>query len=159
MEIELSAEQAARFWARVDRTGACWEWQGARDRRSYGKVGFGRPRRCLRAHRIAWTLTHGPIPAGLHVLHDCPDGDNPACCNPAHLWLGTDADNVADMVDKGRQARGERGGRARLTTEQIRAIRQTYGKDHNLQKLARAHDVSVATVWHVVQRRTWRHVA
>jgi hypothetical protein len=63
------------------------------------------------------------------------------------------------MVDKGRQARGERGGRAKLTTEQVRAIRETYGKDHNLQKLASAHDVSVATVWHIVQRRTWRHVA
>jgi hypothetical protein len=52
-----------------------------------------------KAHRVAWTLANGPIPAGMHVLHTC---DNPPCCNPGHLWLGTQADNMADMARKGR---------------------------------------------------------
>ncbi len=60
-----------------------------------------------KAHRFAYELTRGPVPEGLHVLHDCPGGDNPACCNERHLWLGTNDDNVADKVAKGRQAKGE----------------------------------------------------
>jgi hypothetical protein len=87
------------------------------------------------AHRRAWELTHGPITDGLHCLHHC---DHPPCCNPSHLFLGAPADNVADMVAKGRQARGDRSGsrlyperlargeghyRARVTDAQVVAIR------------------------------------
>jgi hypothetical protein len=97
-----------RFWAAVDKTNAdgCWEWTRARFPSGYGKMqleGGSRKvpgsRKLEGAHRLAWTLTHGEIPDGLWVLHKC---DNRPCCRPDHLFLGTCADNVRDMVAKGR---------------------------------------------------------
>lgn len=99
---------ADRFWAKVDRSGghdACWMWLAGVARSGYGVFGIqGKPRL---AHRVCYRNTRGPIPSGLHVLHSC---DNPLCVNPSHLWLGTNLDNVADKVAKGRQAAGERSG-------------------------------------------------
>ncbi|MBN9687145.1 MULTISPECIES: HNH endonuclease signature motif containing protein [unclassified Corallococcus] len=92
---------ADRFWAKVDRTNAsgCWEWQGAR-LKSGGYGAFRIGDKTVRASRLAWELTHGPVPEGLIVRHlAC---DNPPCCNPAHLALGTMQDNVDDKDRKGR---------------------------------------------------------
>lgn len=85
------------FWARVDRTGECWLFLGATTRNGYGTLSWNG--RLVYAHRLAWTLTNGPIPEGLRVLHSC---DNPPCVR--HLFLGTAADNSRDMVAKGRMA-------------------------------------------------------
>jgi hypothetical protein len=92
-----------RIWDNkvVTETG-CWEWQGAKTK-GYGMIGHGRRSdpgtRVKQVHRVAWELTYGPIPEGTSVLHSC---DNPPCYNPTHLFLGTQADNVADMTAKGR---------------------------------------------------------
>lgn len=80
-------------------TSGCHEYTGSRSPRGYGQVYRGRGKRPYHAHRLAWELAHGPIPAGMHILHTC---DNPPCVNPAHLSLGTHADNMADMARKGR---------------------------------------------------------
>lgn len=96
---------ACRFWDKVcfGQPDACWEWAGAR-KGSQGYGEFGVNRMPATAHRVAWELTHGPIPDGLFVLHRC---DNPPCCNPAHLFLGTHQDNMADRDAKGRVAHGD----------------------------------------------------
>ena len=96
---------AERFWAKVDRSDgpdACWPWTGHRARRGYGQFKmFGRS---VPAHRVAWELTNGPIPPGDHfgTMCACHRCDNPPCCNPTHLFLGSMADNVADRDAKGR---------------------------------------------------------
>jgi len=95
-----------RFWAKVDRRGLdeCWEWQGSRTGRGrYGNVKVDSYTNAP-SHRVAWELTNGPVPEELCVCHRC---DNPPCCNPAHLFLGTHQDNMIDKVAKGRQSRGE----------------------------------------------------
>lgn len=90
-----------RFWAKVDKTGSCWLWTGAVDRDGYGSFTafFDGQKKFLRAHRFAYQLCKGEIAHGLFVCHSC---DVPLCVNPDHLWLGTPADNVSDMLAKKR---------------------------------------------------------
>jgi hypothetical protein len=98
---EKRARVAASFWARVEQGPGCWLWRLRGDRDGYGQFGLRLGGRfyCFRAHRVAWLLTHGAIPDGLFLLHRC---DTPACCRPDHLFLGTQADNLADARTKGR---------------------------------------------------------
>jgi hypothetical protein len=98
----IAAGAEARFWAGVDRRGPdeCWLWQRRLKEFGHGQTNW-HGKHSTSAHRVAWELTHGPIPEGLWVLHRC---DVPACCNPAHLFLGTHADNVRDMMAKRRHA-------------------------------------------------------
>lgn len=93
-------DTAERFWAKVDKSNGCWLWRAARNRGGYGI--FENGRRTLYAHRYALELNGTPVPDGLFALHRC---DNPPCVRPDHLFVGSLADNVADMVQKGRQAR------------------------------------------------------
>lgn len=107
------------FWSRVKKTETCWEWTGTRNQYGYG-VFLLPGERPVRAHRYAYELTKGAIPAGLVVMHAC---DNPSCINPAHLSLGSRGDNNRDSTAKGRNSFGERNGRGWLTTAQVSAIR------------------------------------
>lgn len=102
---ELTERELLRFDSFVDKPeqwSSCWIWKGSKIGGGYGWMkirGINYP-----AHRISWTIHYGQIPDGLFVLHNCPGGDNPACVNPDHLWLGTALDNNRDARDKGRYA-------------------------------------------------------
>lgn len=141
-----------RFWLRVDKSGDCWLWLGARRASGHGVVARGGHQGgMLGAHRVAWELTNGTVPDGLQVCHRC---DNPPCVNPAHLFLGTQGDNMRDMHAKGRNAAletvGERNGNARLTDEQIYAIRQA-SKDVKTSDLARRYGVTTHHIRRIVR--------
>jgi hypothetical protein len=143
----------ADFWPKVDTSGECWLWTGTLVS-GYGT--FWMAGRQFYAHRIAWELTYGPIPNGLWVLHNCPDGDNRRCCNPAHLFLGTHTDNMRDMVGKGRH----RAGRAKVTPAQVREMRDRYAAGGVfLRELAAEYGISTSQVFTIVRRQEWRGVS
>jgi hypothetical protein len=151
------ANSAARFWQHVA-TGLpdeCWEWQGKRDAKNgYGSVGWNG--KTMRAHRVALSLIDGDWSSRLLVCHTC---DNPPCCNPAHLWRGTNHDNMLDKKDKNRNghgaARGEKSGAAKLTAEQIRQIR---GSPLSGNQLSRQYVVARNYIFAIKKRLTWRHI-
>lgn len=113
---------AERFWPKVEikKQDDCWLWKAGHNKNGYGIFNYTgvRPGVIKLAHRVAWELTQGPIPEGLDVLHRC---DNPPCVNSAHLFLGTQLDNVRDMYAKHRQ---NNVGKRKLTLEQIREIKK-----------------------------------
>lgn len=143
------------FWSKVNirSPDECWEWTGCLVGKGYG--GFGVKRKTVRAHRQSWILTHGEIPDGLQVLHKC---DNHTCVNPNHLFLGTNSDNMADKVSKGRQTRGESIKKAKLTAAQIVQIRHYHKCGNSHGTIARLFDVDKVTISNVVNHKTWNHV-
>jgi hypothetical protein len=111
-------------------------------------------------HRRAWTEANGPIPDGMFVLHHC---DNRACSNVEHLFLGTQTDNMRDMLAKGRGSRvgprGEAHGHAKLTEAQVREIRDRYAaKGVTHDRLAKDYGVSSELIGLIVRRKIWKHV-
>lgn len=144
---------AARFWASVDKRGSdeCWEWQGCRNRSGYGVIAVnGKP---VIASRLSYELQHGDIPEGMCVCHKC---DNRPCVNPNHLFLGTDADNMADRDRKSRQACGERTNHNVLVESQVREIKAL--TDITVRELARRYGVSDATIKNIRIGHRWKHV-
>lgn len=145
-----------RFWSKVripDDQDACWLWAAGFDRKGYGT--FWVDGRDVGAHRVAWELTNGAIPDGLWVLHGC---DNPACVNPAHLWLGTSDDNVQDRNQKGRTAAGESNARHKLNEEEVLAIRMNYRGGKSITELADEHCMSYCAIYMIVNYLSWRHL-
>lgn len=142
-----------RFWASIQTGDGCWIWKGNLDTKGYGKFRTGG--QSLRATRAMYALVKGKVPADRVVCHTC---DTPACCNPAHLWLGTIADNSRDMVQKGRSSRriGSANTRCRLTVDQVRAIR---GDHRQSAAIARSYGVARTTIRDIRLGRTWSSVA
>lgn len=150
---------AETFWARVDKSGgaeACWECTGARDRQGYAYAYSPITGKTSRAHRAAWIYTYGQIDSGLQVCHRC---DNPACCNPSHLFLGTDAENKADMDGKGRRARGSRQGHAVLDEESVGAICGLINAGLSDTAIGSQFGVARAVIYLIRTRKNWRHVS
>lgn len=149
---------AERFWEKVDRSDAsgCWPWTGGTFPGGYGS--FRTAGRTVRgAHRVAYELQHGPIPAGVCVCHAC---DNPLCCRGDHLFLGTRRENNEDCERKGRRPRapGEANGNAKLAAEQVVAIRSLVAAGSKIRVVAREFHVDPALVRMIVRRTAWKHV-
>lgn len=171
----MNSQQTKRFWSKVDKSGgddACWLWLGGCNSGGYGRFQANKNREM--AHRIAWQLVNGEIPEGLFVLHNCPSGDAPRCVNPKHLFLGTQQDNVADMIRKGRlvvgkgerhgfilhpekRPRGERHGNAKLTSEQVEEIRRIYAGGGVTQKeIGKMFGMSNQEISNIIRGAYWK---
>jgi len=149
-----------RFWEKVGQSGPteCWPWLAGKIPDGYGVIrdDAANGGNVLRAHCVAWELTHGPIPKGLCVLHHC---DNPACCNPKHLYLGTKADNVFDMLTRGRGRDSGRNAHSRLTNELIPEVRHRYAEGSMTQReLAAEYNVDQSQISRIVNHHTWTHI-
>lgn len=149
-----------RFWKKVRKTESCWQWIGAKTGSGYGAIRTGtKGTPQIGAHVASWLINRGPIPDDLCVLHNCPDGDDPGCVNPAHLFLGTQADNARDKCNKGRwkggAPSGERCGSARLSETQVKEI-FNIGNSVPHRELAKRYSVSHATIRNILHGITWR---
>ncbi|MGE0456444.1 MAG: HNH endonuclease [Vicinamibacteria bacterium] len=142
-----------RFWGRVVKFDACWEWFGRCNRKRYGVIRHGK--KSVAVHRVSWEIHHGAIPVGMHVLHSC---DVPWCVNPGHLWLGSNLDNIADKMAKGRHRSptGEQNGESRLTWQQVEEIRALYWEQDVYQKdIAARFDITQPQVSKIVNEKRW----
>ena len=147
---------AQRFWSKVKKTNTCWLWQATVFTNGYGSFRVTSKNKSV-AHRVSWILSHGDIPDGLNVLHKC---DVRLCVNPQHLFLGTQLENIADMIRKGRkrlpvQARGMKSTKAKLTDQDVYAIRAS---SDTIRALARQYGVAPNTIDAVKSRRSWSHI-
>jgi hypothetical protein len=132
---------------------ACWPWLGTCDKEGYGVI-MDEARRQLRAHRIAYERINGPVPPDRYVLHAC---DNPPCCNPAHLFVGSIADNNADKRRKLRHPHGVTHPLAKLTEDDVRAIRGSYPR-MTQTAIAKQYGLDQTTVSDICRRKIWRHI-
>lgn len=130
---------ALRFWEKVEKTEGCWRWLAGLGRDGYGKYLVSRER-TVAAHRYAWELTHGTTPTG-PLLHSC---DNRLCVNPAHLRLGTQQENIADMDARGRRAVPAK--RRRLTAEERATILAHHALGVGVRTIARSMELKASTV-------------
>lgn len=142
----------------------CWEWLAGKSQSGYGHFSIKDTKgkkRPFRAHRISYQIHRGPITNGLWVLHNCPSGDNPACVNPDHLWLGTHLDNVRDKEAKGRGVRlhGEDNPCALLRDDDVREIRAAYDTGWWYQSvLADVLQTNRVNLFNIVRGNVWKHL-
>lgn len=140
---------AERFWKRVVKGDGCWLWIGARTPSGYGQIDK------RGAHRVSWELHNGPIPEGLVVRHQC---DVPPCVRPDHLLIGTQKDNMADKVARGRHTHGTDVVTNKLTPQQIADMRDRYSAGEKQADLAKAFGVTQPHVSRLVRGDAWRHL-
>jgi hypothetical protein len=161
----LLQKQIDRFWAKVNRNGPihpmygqCWEWIGRTLKRKDGSISYGYLDGYGYAHRCSWHIRFGSIPSKMKILHKC---DNPTCVNPNHLFLGTQADNIRDMVSK-RRSRGPSGEKcslAKLSDEEVAKIRALYDSgEYTALDLATYYGVARCTISRAIAGITWSHV-
>ena len=145
------------FWARVSKVdpASCWPWTGCKTKQGYGNATIGGLKTVT--HRMAYLYAIGPIPAGMVVMHTC---DNRGCCNPAHLRVGFQRENIADMHAKGRYGRprvaGERHHKAKITAADAQEIRRLYDTGQFSQAaLGARYGISQPSVGRIVLGRGW----
>lgn len=150
-----SERDIKRFWSNIDmRTpNECWVWLRATDKDGYGWIGI--KYRMVRTHRFAYYLHTGKDPLLLQVMHSC---DNPPCCNPSHLTLGTNRDNVNDMARKHRLLIGEKNHSAKLNKSKVVLIRTLFASGISISQLARDFSVDRKTLRQAATGATWKHV-
>lgn len=141
----------------------CWEWRGAKNEHGYGVIGKEGGKRSgnIKAHRLSYQIfRHANLAREEFICHRC---DNPPCVNPDHLFVGTQRDNVADMISKGRNSKppvryGEANNKAKLTEESVLKIRKLFAQGLSSPKIARLFSVTKPAILAIINHKTWRHV-
>jgi len=153
--LALFANAPERFVRKLKRDGECIVWVGAISTNGYGFAWDAPNWKVTGAHRLSYRYHFGDIPTGLYVMHSC---DRRECVNPLHLSVGTCKDNMADCVAKGRQGRGSRNGRAKLSEDDVRKIRHRFGLGEKQADLCREYKMSPAAMCMIVNGIYWKHI-
>ncbi|WP_366945189.1 HNH endonuclease signature motif containing protein [Zoogloea sp.] len=154
--ILFDADFVRRFEGKIEKTEGCWIWAASTAGKGYGQMKLPRQRKQEYAHRLAYQIYRGAIPAGLFVCHAC---DNPKCVNPDHLFLGTCKQNLQDMKSKGRSTHGTRSRQAVLNEDSVRKIRACLVLGMTQIQIAAAFNVSQITVSRINTRQRWARIA
>lgn len=162
---KLHSDPVDLFWSKVRKSDGCWLWLAGVDKDGYGKFQITLPRtglptgvpskqRHVRAHAFSYELHHGPVPEGNVVMHTC---DTPGCVRPDHLLSGTQQDNRADCVNKGRVASGTKTNVAKLSEAQAVEIRIRGCAGESVKKLAKEFGVGLSAAYDIIAGRSWKH--
>ena len=150
---------AERFWVKVDKSGECWIWTACKNPAGYGMLSMSAHGKSTQlAPRVSWELHHGPIFGAAQVLHKC---DTPACVKPAHLFLGTPADNATDKATKGRahSTAGEKSGMAKLDDQEVAWIKRIAATGKLTQRrIAKMFKVDHTTIGKIIRGNNWKHI-
>ena len=138
MDGATLAEKMAAYTDRSAGPDECWPWTRGKSSDGYGRV-YANGGNAIAAHRVAYEMVHGPIPAGAEIMHSC---DNPPCCNPAHLRYGSHAENMAEMSARQRAAKGDRHTEMRVTDAGVRHARWLHSVGMAQQDIAAIFGVS-----------------
>lgn len=157
-EMYKNKPMEERFWEKVDRKSdsECWEWTATRSGRGYGRFYIGKTP--MQASRVAYKIANGDFDQSLHVCHKC---DNPPCCNPSHLFLGTASENIRDAVAKGRwhDFRGEKNVLHKLTADQALEVRKIHAsKSKTIAQIAAMFGLTESGAEKIIYRKRWKHI-
>ncbi len=150
----ITREEAFNNSISINKETDCWEWTGQL-KEGYGCFSFQGKEKLV--HRVMYERHKGAIPPKHNICHSC---DNPKCVNPKHLWLGTQADNILDMIKKGRdrKAFGEKNHAAKITEDDVKNIRLKYKEGMNMSSISRLLNFPYPIVLRVCKNETWKHV-
>jgi hypothetical protein len=150
----MTAIQIAHFWSRVQVTlpYKCWHWKGVKSPKGYGHLVVGGSK--TMAHRVAYMLVNGEIPDGDIIRHTC---DNPSCCNPKHLLTGSNADNMRDMVVRGRSASGTKNAQTKINEADALYIK-TNPENLSGKALAEKFGLASSTISYIRNGRSWKYL-
>lgn len=154
MKIELTKKQLSNFLKKIDKKELCWEWNASLTHDFYGR--FRTSLKTLLSHRVSYSIFKGEIPEGMCVCHKC---DNPKCCNPDHLFLGTVKENSNDMISKGRSLAGSKNHKSKLTENDIKEIvlmRLETGLSY--PKIAKIYNVTPSAIRFIFIGKNWKHL-
>jgi len=148
----------ALFWAKVDTTdiSGCWIWTAGKNSKGYGN--FWANNKEIKAHRFSWELHYGKIPKGQFVCHHC---DNPSCIRPSHLFVGSNQDNMNDMIAKERSPQGLKGEKhplSKLTEQEVLIIRSLGKRKISQMQIAAQFGVHQGLISNILLRKTWKHI-
>ena len=147
-----------RFFEHIDKTSSvngCWIWKGHINKAGYGRI--RRDHKDMSTHRYSWLIHNGDIPKNMFICHKC---DNPICCNPEHLFLGTPKDNSQDRKNKkrNRDQNGSKHNFAKLNESQVLTIRNRLKNGEVGRHLAKEYSVHVMTISNIKNRKKWTHI-
>jgi predicted XRE-type DNA-binding protein len=157
--MEISEKDKARFWSYVDRGNPdeCWQWKGGFQSGGYGCFNpYKMPVGTRMSHRIAWVLTHGKIKPQLQINHRC---GNRSCCNPSHLYAGTQKENMRDRKEHGREQHGSKAWNSKLTEFDIKIIFELRKRGLSQTQIAPIFGVTSQTISHILSGKGWSHIS